>query len=175
MKKQKTWKDFQRKKSHLNYLLVFLILSLTAGIWLTTPNVFPDPAEKEVIRESAVAHKAVDATKSSPLYDFCSLDFIQCDNQEKFYATITAFNSTPGQTDDSPCVGAGGFICGRNDVIACPRKYKIGTKVKINGNIYECLDRLAVKYDNRFDIFMNMDIAGAKKFGIRRELVTILK
>jgi len=54
--------------------------------------------------------------------------------------------------------------------VACPRKYKIGTKVKINGKVYKCEDRTAKwiekKYPNTFDIFM-----GYTKESHRRALV----
>jgi 3D (Asp-Asp-Asp) domain-containing protein len=38
--------------------------------------------------------------------------------------------------------------------LACPRKYPFGTKVIIDQEIYDCRDRLALKYDDRFDIWM---------------------
>lgn len=38
--------------------------------------------------------------------------------------------------------------------IACPREFKLGTKIKINDTIYQCEDRTASWVDGRFDIFM---------------------
>lgn len=77
--------------------------------------------------------------------------------KEKIRAYVTGYNSHPSQTSGDPCVGAGGYICGRTDVVACPRRYELGTKVKINGKEYECLDRLSRKYDARFDLFCDQD------------------
>ena len=37
--------------------------------------------------------------------------------------------------------------------IACPRRIKLGTKVLIDGQEYICKDRLAKRYDDRFDIW----------------------
>ena len=40
---------------------------------------------------------------------------------------------------------------------------------------YQCLDRLALKYDNRFDISFDKDIEGAKKFGKQNKEVLIIR
>jgi hypothetical protein len=59
----------------------------------------------------------------------------------------------PGQTDDTPCIAASGAnICGRTDAVACPRRIGLGTILQIRGMLYICEDRLAKKYDSRFDI-----------------------
>lgn len=69
------------------------------------------------------------------------------------YAHVTGYNTVPAQTDNTPCIAASGAnICGRTDVIACPRSIKFGTIIEINGKTYVCEDRLARKYDSRFDI-----------------------
>lgn len=71
----------------------------------------------------------------------------------ELYAHVTGYNTVPAQTDNTPCIAASGAnICGRTDVIACPRSIKFGTVIEINGKMYECEDRLARKYDSRFDI-----------------------
>ncbi|HWD57618.1 MAG TPA: hypothetical protein VG308_05025 [Stellaceae bacterium] len=64
----------------------------------------------------------------------------------------------PGQTDDTPCIAASGAnICGRTDAVACPRRISLGTFMQIHGAIYVCEDRLAKKYDRRFDISCDKD------------------
>ncbi len=95
--------------------------------------------------------------------------------KEQVLATITAYNTVPEQTDNTPCLGAGGDICGRNNVVACPRSIPLGTWVIIDDTYYECLDRLAVKYDDRFDISFDKDIQGAKEFGRQYKEVIILR
>jgi hypothetical protein len=68
-------------------------------------------------------------------------------------AYVTGYNTTPGQTDDTPCIAASGAnICGRTDAVACPRRIGFGTILQIRGMLYICEDRLAKKYDSRFDI-----------------------
>jgi hypothetical protein len=73
-------------------------------------------------------------------------------------AYVTGYNTVPGQTDDTPCVAASGAnICGRTDAVACPRRISLGTFLVIRGEIYVCEDRLAKKYDSRFDISCDKD------------------
>jgi hypothetical protein len=73
-------------------------------------------------------------------------------------AMVTGYNTVPGQTDDTPCIAASGAdICGRHDAVACPRRIKFGTTVEIRGTTYVCEDRLAKKYDTRFDISCDKD------------------
>ena len=73
-------------------------------------------------------------------------------------AYVTGYNTVPGQTDDTPCIAAnGGNICGRTDVVACPRGISLGTFLQIRGATYMCEDRLAKKYDSRFDISCDKD------------------
>jgi hypothetical protein len=68
-------------------------------------------------------------------------------------AFVTGYNTVPAQTAGDPCQAASGAdICGRRDAIACPRRIKLGTVVEVRGTTYVCEDRLARKYDKRFDI-----------------------
>ena len=96
--------------------------------------------------------------------------------KEQTYATITAYNTVPEQTWGDHCISASGDnICGKKNVVACPRSIPLGTWVIIDDTYYICLDRLALKYDNRFDISFDKDIEGAKKFGKQNKEVLIIK
>jgi hypothetical protein len=76
----------------------------------------------------------------------------------EFRAFVTGYNTVPGQTDDTPCIAASGAnICGRTDAVACPRRISLGTFLQIRGATYICEDRLAKKYDSRFDISCDKD------------------
>jgi len=71
---------------------------------------------------------------------------------------VTGYNTVANQTDRTPCIGAAGtYICGRNDVVACPPLLKLGTAVEIGGKRYVCEDRTSRKYRGRFDINCNHD------------------
>lgn len=89
-------------------------------------------------------------------------------------AIVTAYNTVPGQTDDSPCIGASGYQCGRSDVVACPRSLPLGTHIIINTRSFYCLDRTALKHDGRFDISFDKDIQAAWNWGIQELLIKIL-
>lgn len=91
-------------------------------------------------------------------------------------AKVTGYNTVPEQTDDSPCWAGGVYICGRRDVIACPRKLPKGTHVKVDNQVYECQDRLALKYDNRFDISCDKDMACPFKVtGIKQVYIAVVR
>lgn len=96
--------------------------------------------------------------------------------KEEFIARVTAYNTVSWQTDASPCISSSGDdICGRNDVAACPRRIPLGSIIRIGDNQYTCLDRLALKYDNRVDISFDKDIQAAKEWGIKTLKVKVLK
>jgi len=107
--------------------------------------------------------------------------FIQATNspiliKEQVYAVITAYNTVPEQTWGDPCISASGDnICGMSNVVACPRSIPLGTWVIIDSEYYQCLDRLALKYDARFDISFDKDVQGAKDFGKKNKEVLIIR
>ena len=77
---------------------------------------------------------------------------------EEIQAYVTGYNTVAEQTNGTPCTAASGAnICGRRDAVACPRHIELGTIVEIRGAIYVCEDRLAKKYDTRFDISCDKD------------------
>lgn len=72
---------------------------------------------------------------------------------EELKAEVTAYSSTPDQTDSTPFITASGSRV-RKGIVACPRRLEFGTKVEIQGKMYTCEDRMAIKYDGNFDIWM---------------------
>jgi 3D (Asp-Asp-Asp) domain-containing protein len=80
-----------------------------------------------------------------------------------FLGTVTAYTSSPRDITASGAPASDG-------VIACPRKYPLGTIFKIQGRMYKCGDRLSRKYDNRLDIWKPTEIA-ARLFGKQKLLV----
>lgn len=73
------------------------------------------------------------------------------------FAYVTGYNTTESQTDGSPCIAAGGNICGRKDTVACPPSIALYTWVSISGIKYQCMDRTAPTYKTRFDISCDKD------------------
>ena len=94
------------------------------------------------------------------------------------HVTVTAYNSVPAQTDDTPCIGAQGTdICkiyeaGEN--ICAANFVALGTKLEVEG-LGTCIvrDRMNARYTHRVDWYMGMDIEGARKFGVRTKQVAI--
>jgi len=89
------------------------------------------------------------------------------------WVTVTAYSSTPDQTDSDPCTTANGLnVCERNteDVIAA-NFLRFGTKVKMpdvfGDQIFIVQDRMNPRYQERVDIWMK-DRASAIKFGVKR-------
>jgi 3D (Asp-Asp-Asp) domain-containing protein len=96
------------------------------------------------------------------------------------FHAVTAYNSDPYQTDDTPCITANGFnLCdhGIEDTIAT-NFLPFGTKIRIpelfGDRIFVVRDRMNARYKNNLDIWMK-DKADAKKFGIKRVQIEILK
>ncbi len=85
--------------------------------------------------------------------------------------TMTAYSSTPNQTDGTPFVTASGS-CVRDGVIAS-NDFRIGTKIRFpelyGDKIFVVEDRMNSRYTNRIDVWMN-DIADARKFGLKRNV-----
>lgn len=102
---------------------------------------------------------------NSPLFIEYIASASLMDTPTTIYAWTTGYNSVEAQTDSTPCIGAGGYICGMTNVVACPREIPLGTWISIDGEYYKCLDRLNIKYDNRFDIFFDKDLDGAINYG----------
>jgi len=94
---------------------------------------------------------------------------------------ITAYNAgDPAQTDDSPCLGAGGDICKMLDAgkkICAANFVPMGTMLEIeNYGICEVRDRMNSRYKNSVDIAMKVgEKSRALAFGRQTLAVKILK
>lgn len=89
-------------------------------------------------------------------------------------ATVTAYTSSPDETDDTPFITASGATTGHG-VIACPPKYDFGTKVIIGDTEYVCEDRMNPRYHSqeRFDIWVETK-EEALEWGVRKVSVEVL-
>lgn len=90
---------------------------------------------------------------------------------------VTAYNSVESQTDASPCVGAGGHLCGRKDCVVANNALPLGAKVKVAGlGVCTVLDRMNSRFGaDRFDVFFDKDIAAAHAWGVQTREIEILK
>jgi len=93
----------------------------------------------------------------------------------KVLAILTAYTPRPEETDDTPYITASGELV-REGIVACPIYLPFGTLIEIDGEIYECQDRMNPRfwYQNRFDILM-FDLEKAREFGKKVVEVKIIK
>ena len=87
---------------------------------------------------------------------------------------VTAYNSVPWQTDDSPCVSADGTnICELDYNVCATNAFPLGTKLYVD-KLGECVvhDRMNKRYKERVDWYMKMDVERARAFGLQKLLVT---
>ena len=96
------------------------------------------------------------------------------------HVTMTAYNSEPGQTDNSPCITANGFnVCdnGIEDTIAA-NFLPFGSKVKIpelfGDRVFVVRDRMNKRFSNRVDIWM-IERPDAVKFGVKVARIEVLR
>ena len=101
---------------------------------------------------------------------------LDVETRRNVVATVTGYNTVHAQTDNDPCISASGHnICGRKNVVACPRSIPLETWIIIDGKYYQCLDRMNKRFENNFDISFDKDVLGAINFGRQEKRVIILE
>jgi len=95
------------------------------------------------------------------------------------YITVTAYSSTVGQCDDTPCITASGFnLCKHNkeDIIAS-NYLPIGAKVRFpelfGDKVFTVEDRMNSRYYKRVDIWMKKK-EKALNFGVKNIKMEVL-
>lgn len=90
------------------------------------------------------------------------------------YVTVTAYSSTPDQTDDSPFTTANGTRV--RDGIVAANFLRFGTRVRLpdysGDKVFVVTDRMHPRFSDRMDIWMETREA-AQQFGIRRLKVEV--
>ena len=96
--------------------------------------------------------------------------------RNEILVTATAYNSTVAQTDSDPTMTAHGVrLKPGMQVIAVSRDLEAmglssGTRVRIEGlpGEWVVVDRMAKRWQRRIDVYMGLDIEGAREFGRRK-------
>ena len=90
----------------------------------------------------------------------------------ELYVTATAYSSTVGQTDSTPCHTANGYnLCANNteNIIAC-NFLPLGTKVVLPDidpdRVFTVQDRMHPRFANRIDLWMT-STQKARSFGVK--------
>jgi len=95
-----------------------------------------------------------------------------------FTIPISAYNSEPGQTDDTPCIAARGFdLCAHNEEnVVAANFLPIGAQVRIpelyGDRVFTVVDRMNARYYYRMDIWMRSK-EDAKQFGVKYATVQV--
>ena len=88
---------------------------------------------------------------------------------------MTAYSSTPDQTDATPFITANGTTV--HDGIIAANWLKFGTRVRIpdmfGDKVFIVADRMNPRFDDRADIWM-ADRTQAMNFGLRRLTIEVL-
>jgi hypothetical protein len=153
------------------WVKIILLLLLLTGLGIGLSIKEDCPIQK-------LQDSVLEAFNSAIIIQSVSYGMVVYDLEEKeptkMYAWTTGYNTVREQTDSTPCISANGQnICGVKNVVACPRWIDLGTQVKIGDKYYWCVDRLATKYDDRFDISFDKDIQGALEYGKQYKEVII--
>jgi 3D (Asp-Asp-Asp) domain-containing protein len=105
-------------------------------------------------------------------------ELIPADPADARYTTsriVTAYSSTPDQTDATPFVTANGTTV--HDGIIAANWLKFGTRVRIpdmfGDKVFIVADRMNPRFDDRADIWMP-DRQSAMNFGLRRLTIEVL-
>lgn len=97
--------------------------------------------------------------------------------KEAVEAITTAYSELDSCHTGKSCLMASGkraYV----GAVACPRKWKLGTQIEIDGKVYTCEDRTAKRYDGRIDIFQGYKQEAydkAIKYGIQKKLIYLIK
>ena len=90
------------------------------------------------------------------------------------YAEVSAYTATPEETDIDFLITASGKEV-TSSTAACPNYLDFYTKIKVQGKIYTCLDRMAARYRDKhnFDLLFSSK-KEALSFGRQKLHVQIL-
>ncbi|MDD2681114.1 MAG: hypothetical protein PHE20_03385 [Patescibacteria group bacterium] len=141
-----------------------------------------DPIVSQLIEDAKNNNiKFVDIEKDAPLNEGDNLSLeVKLQVLSASTHTITAYNSDPAQTDDTPCITANGFdVCEhwQEDTIAA-NFLKFGTKVRIpelyGDRIFVVRDRMNKRYTSRVDIWMK-EKTDARSFGVKVAKIEVVE
>ena len=171
----KNIRKFKKKayKMYSQTLIPVFVLTITA-----IQMVFPQMALaiEDVSINNDPDYRTITKVITDPDWNY-SIRLPESDNRAPRYTvniTVTAYNSLPWQTDDTPCIAASGMnVCERDteDIIATNFAHlPFGTRVRLpdlyGDRVFTVEDRMNKRYYQRADIWMK-EYSDAKSFGKR--------
>ncbi|MDD5043718.1 MAG: hypothetical protein PHD51_03590 [Patescibacteria group bacterium] len=131
-------------------------------------------AERAAVLEWPICEEKKDCEER----EFLSPDKELKKPKKVFYVVVTAYTSTPDQTDSTPCVTASGLnVCARDkENVVAANFLRFGTKVKIpevfGEQVFHVEDRMNPRYTYRVDVWMKSREA-AEEFGVKKVKVEV--
>ncbi len=159
-------------KTEFYIVILLVIISIIANVlhpFLAKADTQTIINNKDIIlKESVVGNMFPATTKETKLRP--PVGIVQ--------AVISAYTSTPDQTDDSPFIAATGKRV--HDGMIAANWLPFGTKIKIPSlygeKIFVVEDRMNPRYGfGRLDIWLDATKAEARKFGVKRVNIEILR
>ena len=143
------------------------LLSVAASALLSSASLVA-PVQNE-------AHKVVESVKSQVVSTEAKQLPVSSNKVKRRTITVTAYSSTPDQTDDSPFITANGTVV--RDGVVATNFLPFGTRVRFpelyGDKEFIVADRMNTRYFYRIDVWMP-DRKDALKFGKKDVLVEIL-
>lgn len=172
-----------------NTLIVLIVAFVLAAVYpaikaqtISSPDDLSQPKELAVIQGNSVlavsnaAESAVPKTigKTSAVSNYTLSSINSC---QKMEMTVTAYSSTPEQTDSTPFITASGQSVG--DGVVANNLLPFGTKIRIpelyGDKIFEVQDRMhRRKGNNRLDIWFP-SYGEAITFGVKKTSIEIVE
>lgn len=87
------------------------------------------------------------------IFSFLPIAYAQAPTARLIQADVTAYTSDPAETWGDGTITASGTTP-HEGTLACPREFPFGTQFIIKGKEYVCEDRMAKKFNDRFDIWV---------------------
>ncbi len=112
------------------------------------------------------------------VFDPCGLDVVICPGEDPGKVReVTAYTSRVEETDNRPCEAADGTdICARyaaGEKICATNLEAFGSKLNVPGyGLCTVSDRMNNRYSDRVDVYLGMDVAAARIWGLKNLLVT---
>lgn len=146
---------------------------------LLTQTMFPTTAKaKNIVFFDKIANNSQKEAilSENPEGKLAYLTYSVKKSHKEVKTVLTAYSSTPDQTDGNPFVGASGKRV--YDGMVAANWLPFGTKVKIpalfGNKIFTVDDRMNPRYGyGRMDIWMNASRSQASRFGVRHAVVEI--
>lgn len=173
---QKQKRRIFKKISHALRFSEKIIMIIT-GLAMILDLLFPQVVSAETVKElRCFATPQIFCEEDAALKIFPPLEISKDRLGKVFYVTVTAYSSTPDQTDSTPFITANGSIVGDGIAAAnfLPFKAKIKFPEVFGDKIFSIEDRMNRRFSDRIDIWMPSR-AVAKKFGVKKIKVEVLE